>query len=137
MRKRSLTPWTFLKEPRVISGFLAAAYISLITTGIIMVVAIPDVVTNVTSIPLAYFVGGCLIIGGSLGVISLHGGEWWLERAGIWLVLGGLLAYAVAIWHLPETTPEKLMHSTLTAAFMLHFMARLYKIRGLTLDPTK
>lgn len=129
--------WMLLKEPKFISAMFAASYTAITLSGALMIIYTPiDLVDNGVTM-LSYYSGGAFLIGGVLGVFSLHGGEWWLERACIFLVWAGLSGYIFAVWEFDSTLSEKAIWTLFIVALAAHLGARFYKIRGLTLDPTK
>lgn len=137
MKPKLPYPWSLLKEPKFISGVHATAYVILLLNGIAIMAAQNGDLTTQIGMPLAVLIGGCLIIGGGLGAASLNGGEWWMERAGIWFIFGGLICYIIALWAVSHSTSESLIRTNFTIAFFLLFLVRFYRIRGATLDPTK
>lgn len=131
------SPISLLKEPKFVSAMFATAYALMMLIGIVIIMQTPTELVILKDMPLVIIVSFGFIVGGGLGALSLHGGEWWIERAGIWLILGGLAAYGITVWHFEGSDSEKVIRTLLTIAFTAHFIARLYKIRDLTLDPTK
>jgi hypothetical protein len=129
--------WALLKEPKFVSAMLAASYTALSIIGLIMIGFTPGDLVNHGMRVLSYFTGSLFLIGGALGVMSLHGGEWWLERACIYASWAGLFGYICAAWIYDASLSEKIISSLFVAAFSAQLAARFYKIRGLTLDPTK
>lgn len=134
---RKLAPWTLLKEPKFVSAMLATAYALASINGIVIMLAPAGDLVTEDGIPLAFVVGGIFVLGGIFGAISLHGGEWWLERAGIWMLIGAFVGYILTILGFEGSLTEKTVRTLFTLFIMTHLAARLYKIRGLTLDPTK
>lgn len=132
-----LTLWSLLKEPKFISAMMATAYSIALAMGIVSVVFTPGDLHTPSGLFLSYLMGGFFIVGGVFGLISLHGGEWWLERACIYLLLGALVSYVFSVLYFDADLSEKTLrclHALMTTAL---FMTRFYKIRGLVLDPTK
>lgn len=138
MKERRLTPWSLLKDPKFVSAMMALAYTLFTLTGLIIIFAPPDEVVSRTWVLVGYLVGGFFIIGGLLGTLSLHGGEWWIERAGLMFEVGAMLGYVFTLWSLNDnSTTEVHVRTSLSFVVISLLAMRFYKIRGLTLDPTK
>lgn len=129
--------WMLLKEPKFVSAMLAASYTAISIAGLLMVIYTPTDLIDHGVTTLSYFAGSTFLLGGVLGVVSLHGGEWWLERACIFLSWAGLSGYVFAIWEFNSSVSEKVIWTFFIFALAAHLAARFYNIRGLTLDPTK
>lgn len=137
MYVKKLTLWSLLKEPRFISALHAIAYSIVFAIGIIFVFATPGDLVSRNGVALGFIIGGLFIVSGVLGTYSLHGGEWWMERAGVIFLIGGLLGYIMAIWTFDGQMAEKTVRTLLSIVLILLFSIRYYRIRGLVLDPTK
>lgn len=138
LRKSKITyPWTLLKEPKFISAMWATLYSIFIANGIILVAFTPGDLITRNGISISLITGGLLVIGGLCGVISLHGGQWFIERAGILFSLVGLLGYSVLVWIFESTIQEEILRTLFSIGLCCTLLARFYKIRGLTLDPYK
>jgi len=137
VRERRLTPWSLLKEPKFVSAMMATAYALMSGTGLLLIFAPPDEVVSHSWLLVGYLVGGLFIMGGVFGAYSLHGGEWWIERAGVILLIGAMLGYVFTFWSLDNSFTEDCIRTLLSFVIMCLLAMRFYKIRGLTLDPTK
>ena len=137
MKERRLTPWSLLKEPKFVSGMMATAYGLMSATGLMLIFAPPDEVVSHSWLLVGYLVGSLFIVGGIFGAYSLHGGEWWIERAGLMLLQGSMLGYIFTFWSLDNSITEDCIRTLLSFVIMCLLAMRFYKIRGLTLDPTK
>jgi hypothetical protein len=137
MHEKLTRPWLLLKEPRFVSAMLAIAYTAGAFAGLILIADTPGDLVDKNGIALAFLVGGLFSVGGLLGVISLHGGDWWMERACIYFICAAMLGYMIALWFFDASLSERLIRTLLSIAFVALLAARFYKIRGMTLDPTK
>ena len=137
VKEKITYPWTLLKEPKFISAMWATVYSIFIVNGIILVAFTPLDVVRHNGIPITYVGGFLFIIGGACGVSSLHGGKWFIERAGIYFNIAGMLAYGAIIWLFDTSLQEGAIRTGFAIALILALLARFYKIRELTLDPNK
>ena len=125
-----LTPWERLREPKVQHAAIATAYLLAVVAGVALWQWSPW---------LGQWAAGLIVAGGLLPLVSLHGGHWGLERAGLTFLAGGLLVYAVS---LPQSHPaisvgEIVARAAITGAFVALLCARWYHIRDLDLDPDR
>ena len=131
-------PYRLLREPRIISAILAAAYLTIAALiGMPTLAATPQtMLAGHANITLASLVGGLTILGGALAASSLVGGSWIVERAGIAWIIGGLIARAVIVWHLPWD-PSTIVRLGELIALCLLLAARYARVSGLDLDPSR
>lgn len=137
MQKKLALPWTLLKEPRFISAMWATVYSIFAVNGIIFIGYTPPDLLYKVGQPLTFLTGGLLITGGILATFSLHGGQWYVERAGIIFCTVGMVGYAASTWFFDDSLSEQLMRTLFSISIVCAAAARFYKIRGLTLDPSK
>ena len=130
-------PWTLLKEPRVISAIWATVYSMFGLVGIIFIAYTPIDLINHNGVAISLTAGILFLLGGICGAVSLHGGQWFMERAGIYFNIVAMLAYVWTVWLFDASIPEKIIRSSLSTVIVCVLLARLYRIRGLTLDPYK
>lgn len=136
---RWLEPYRMLKEPRLVSALLGAAY-----TIIALFVGLPTLLSPPVT-PLALAVGVALswvialftIVGGITAAASLYGGAWFVERFGILLMIGGLLARAATVVQLQIPVVQAAPRVAEIVALCLILAARYRRISGPVLDPTR
>ena len=131
-------PYRLLKEPRLVSAILAAAYLTIAAMiGLPTLAATPQtLLAERTSLTLATIVGTLTILGGALAASSLVGGSWIVERAGIVWIVGGLIARAIIVWHLPWDASTVVRLGELIVLCLL-LAARYARVSGLDLDPSR
>ena len=131
-------PYRLLKEPRIISAILAAAYLTIAAMiGVPTLAATPQtMLAEHTSLTLASIVGTLTILGGTLAASSLVGGAWIVERAGIVWIIGGLIARAIIVWHMPHDASTIVRLGELIVLCLL-LAARWARVSGLDLDPSR
>lgn len=135
MPGRSL--WSMLKEPKFISAMVATSYSVAVIAGLILLFATPEDLVRSNMSPLSWLIGGCFLGGGALGTVSLHGGDWWLERACIYALVIATTGMIFAIWGFESGAAEKALWTMMMLFILAHLAVRFYRIRGLTLDPMK
>ena len=130
-------PWSLLKEPRALSAIMAAVYLSIVAlVGLPTLLVLPGTGLDTHyDMSLSIIAGLPLVLGGTLAAASLWGGAWFLERGGILLILGGLVARGVIIWVLPYSDAATTIGIGEVAALTLALAARFFTIRGLDLNP--
>lgn len=130
------SPYRLLKEPRLVSACLAAAYLTIAgTIGLPTLAATPHTLLAAhVSLGLAWTVGTLTVIGGALAASSLLGGAWIVERGGIWFLWAGLAARACLVWGMPWDTTTIVRLGELLALCLL-LAARYARVSGLDLDP--
>ena len=137
IKEKITYPWALLKEPRVISAIWAAVYSMFGLVGIIFIAYTPIDLINHNGVAISLTAGILFLLGGICGAVSLHGGQWFMERAGIYFNIVAMLAYVWTVWLFDASVPEKTIRSSLSTIIVCVLLARLYRIRGLTLDPYK
>ena len=130
-------PWTLLKEPKFISVMWATVYSIFAVNGIIFIAFTPGNLINQNGIAISLIVGVLLFAGGICGLISLHGGQWYVERAAIYFIIAGILGYMVTVWLVSANWQVLVLRLGFSLAIVCVLMARFYKVRELTLDPNK
>lgn len=130
-------PWSFLKEPRVLSAIMAILYLSIVVLiGLPTLLVLPGTgLADHFDLSLAVLAGIPLVAGGIIAAISLWGRAWFLERGGIVLIIGGLIVRAVIVVALPDTDAVTAIGVGEVWALSLALAARFFIIRGLDLDP--
>lgn len=129
--------WTLLKEPKVISALWVTAYAIYATIGVVFMAFTPGDLVSRNGVAISFIVGVLLFVGGVCGTVSLHGGDWFLERAGIYFLISGVTGYVGTVVLVAESLPEFLIRVGFSITTILVLLARRYKIRDLTLDPSK
>ena len=137
VKEKITYPWTLLKEPKFISAMWATVYSIFALNGVVFIAFTPGDLINRNGIAISLVCGILLFIGGICGLISLHGGQWYVERAGIYFTIAGVLGYMVVVWIVSDTVAELMMRVGFSVAIISVLMARFYKVRELTLDPNK
>ena len=137
VKEKITYPWTLLKEPKFISAMWATVYSIFAVNGIIFIAFTPGNLINRNGIAISLIVGVLLFAGGICGLISLHGGQWYVERAAIYFIIAGILGYMVTVWLVSANWQELVLRLGFSLAIVCVLMARFYKIRELTLDPNK
>ena len=130
-------PWMLLKEPKFISAIWVAVYSIFGLVGIIFIAYTPIDLINHNGVAISLTAGILFLLGGICGAVSLHGGQWFMERAGIYFNIVAMLAYVWTVWLFDASVPEETIRSSLSTIIVCVLLARLYRIRGLTLDPYK
>lgn len=135
---RWLRPYRLLKEPRIDSGLISLGYlVAAFGIGIPTILFVPD-----TRLPsevdtwLAIATGVLVTLGGIMGAVSLFGGAWFLERAGIAFLVGGLLARAVIVSSL-VFEPSVVVRLAEIVALSAFLAWRCRFVSGLTLNPAR
>lgn len=82
-----------LHEPRIISGIYGAAYIIATIAGTITLFYPPKTLENIYGDIIMYFVAAALTVGGTLGVITIAKGAYWIERYAV-----GAIATAISFY---------------------------------------
>lgn len=137
VKEKITYPWTLLKEPKFISAMWATVYSIFAVNGIIFIAFTPGNLINRNGIAISLIVGVLLFAGGICGLISLHGGQWYVERAAIYFIIAGILGYMVTVWLVSANWQELVLRLGFSLAIVCVLMARFYKVRELTLDPNK
>ena len=137
VKEKITYPWTLLKEPRFISAMWATVYSIFALNGVIFIAFTPGDLIDRNGIAISLLCGILLFVGGICGLISLHGGQWYVERAGIYFTIAGVLGYMVIVFIVSDTWPELVMRLGFSLITICVLMARFYKVRELILDPNK
>ena len=137
VKEKITYPWTLLKEPRFISAMWATVYSIFALNGIIFIAFTPGDLIDRNGIAISLLCGILLFVGGICGLISLHGGQWYVERAGIYFTRAGVLGYMVIVFIVSDTWSELVIRLGFSLITICVLMARFYKVRELILDPNK
>lgn len=137
VKEKITYPWTLLKEPRFISAMWATVYSIFALNGIIFIAFTPGDLIDRNGIAISLLCGILLFVGGICGLISLHGGQWYVERAGIYFTIAGVLGYMVIVFIVSDTWSELVIRLGFSLITICVLMARFYKVRELILDPNK
>ena len=137
VKEKITYPWTLLKEPKFISAMWATVYSIFALNGIIFIAFTPGDLISRNGIAISLIAGVLLFFGGVCGLISLHGGQWYVERAGIYFAIAGILGYMVIVLVVSNDWPEFTIRLGFSITTICVLMARFYKVRELTLDPNK
>ena len=137
VKEKITYPWTLLKEPRFISAMWATVYSIFALNGVIFIAFTPGDLIDRNGIAISLLCGILLFVGGICGLISLHGGQWYVERAGIYFTIAGVLGYMIVVFIVSDTWPELVMRLGFSLITICVLMARFYKVRELILDPNK
>lgn len=92
-KRRLLRGWArrvagIFREPRAINAAQFVADVTAAAAGLLaMVGGVPNLITGQIGPVLAVYVGGVLLVGGTVGAVSVLLGAWWLERISL-LVIG-------------------------------------------------
>lgn len=130
-------PWNLLKEPRALSAIMAGFYLSIvIMVGLPTLLVLPGTGMAIHyDASLSIITGGSLTVGGLIAAASLWGGAWAIERGGIYILAGGLIARGVIVVALPYTDAVTSIGLGEVTALLLALAARFFTIRGLDLNP--
>ena len=137
VKEKITYPWMLLKEPKFISAMWATVYSIFAVNGTIFIAFTPGNLINQNGIAVSLICGVLLFVGGICGLISLHGGQWYVERAAIYFIVAGILGYMVIVWLVSTNWQELVLRLGFSLATVCVLMARFYKVRELTLDPNK
>lgn len=130
-------PWSLLKEPRALSAIMTAFYLTIVLlVGIPTLLVLPGTGMAIHfDASLSIITGGSLTVGGLIAAASLWGGAWAIERGGIYILAGGLIARGVIVVALPYTDAVTSIGLGEVTALLLALAARFFTIRGLDLNP--
>lgn len=135
--RRLPPPWALPREPVVVHALWATVYVILGVVGFILVDFVPiDIVTR-QGIPVAFVAGILLMTGSLLGLYSLNGGRWYVERGAALLLVAGMIFNAATITLFDADVSEKAIRIGYSLVIILVLTIRLYQIRELTLNPYK
>lgn len=130
-------PWSLLKEPRALSVIMATFYLAIVAMiGLPTLLVLPGTgLAQHFDMTLSVVAGLPLVLGGTIAAASLWGGAWFLERGGILMLTGGLIARGVIVWALPYSDAATTIALGEVATLTLALAARYFTIRGLDLNP--
>lgn len=133
-----LRPYRLLKEPQFDSALVAFAYlVAALGIGLPTLLWVPDTrLDGDVDTWLAIAASGLVIAGGLMAALSLHGGAWFIERTGIALLSGGLLARAVIVANLAYE-PSVVVRLAEIVALCAFLGWRCRFVSGLALNPAR
>lgn len=130
--------WLRVHEPRVFTATQTVVYLVLVCAGLYAVTAPPNSITDALGPVMMTVAGVFLIVGGLLGTAGAPGGYWWLERIGLWGMMGGSSSYLTAVVYLQFTAGgNRMFQSLFILAFMMLLFGRMVMISGWDYDPEK
>ena len=140
MTDRTAHPWVaWIADPRSVSALSAAAWASVTLAGIgALRYGPPSSIATELGPWLTLAWVWLYITGGALAVIGALPGWWYLERAGITLLVIGLIIYGGVVWTLHHTTPgNRAPQGFIVVALICAAAARFARITGSALDPAR
>ena len=131
----SATVFLFQKiaEPRVIRIVHFAIYTGMFMAGFGTITEIPPRLENASGLASVYMIGIFLMVGAFTAGIAVLPGVWWLERAGLFALIAGVLMYIVVLL----STDASLVSFAVSVTFILRFSLRWVEIRKFQLAPRK
>ncbi len=128
--------WRLIPEPRAVTAVMLVAWGVVIGVGTLVLLDPPRSISGEVGSVLSLVWGIVLTVGGALGALGCAIRFWWLERAGAFLTIAGLLIYLSTIVHLHVVEEgNRLVQAFTVFGFMLLFLTRLLRIWGLHADP--
>lgn len=133
--KYLINSWKLLKEPKFVSRTYYIVYALFMLNGVVMFISAFDPIRLHSESTLSFFIAALLSGGGGVAMFSLHRGEWFRERAGIYFIFGGLIGESLAI--ISESWPieDKVYYFVYAVIILAMINVRRHKIKDLTLDP--
>ena len=130
--------WLMLHEPRSITATMTVSWLIVFTIGISAFVVPPATVQHALGTPLMLAWAALLTIGGALGLVGCPLGWWWVERAGIFAGIAGMLVYLFIVLFLQYTQGgSRLVLAGFISLGIVSLAVRYLRIRGAQLDPMR
>lgn len=130
-----------LHEPAAINAAQFLANVAAAVSGLLAVMGgMPNLLTAQIGPVMAVLVGSILMLGGSLGALSVATGMWWLERISLLIVAVGwvsLLPAAVSFANSPRSTGTIWLIVALLVVALADIFKRYRRIDWAYLDPTR
>lgn len=118
-------------------AILSGAYMALAVVGVVALAEPPDQAMTTAGRPLTSAMAWLVLVGGMTGLVALGGGRWRVEAGADWLMIGGLIAYAVSILaaYPVADVGERAIRVGLAVVSCLLLGLRVAHIGGSELDP--
>lgn len=137
---RVVHPWIeWIADPRAVSALCAAAWAAITAAGIAaLALGPPSSIASELGPYLTIAWAGLYLTGGLLAMVGALPGWWYLERAGIILLVVGLVVYDGVVWALHLTAGgNRAPQGLIVGALVLLSLARFARISGPALDPAR
>lgn len=128
--------WDSIREPRHIKVTYWVLYLVELLGGIGLLADPPQTIAGELGplLTITWAVG--FVIGGSVGLCTVLGGWWKVEKLGLWCALGSIGIYAGVVGYLHFTSSgSRVMQLTIIAFGVGLFLVRFLMIRGRDFEP--
>lgn len=126
----------WVAEPRVQRVSFFVIYVMHIVSGIGVLIGQPPAIENVLGGSLSAILAGFMMLGGTVGAVSVLPGWNYIERVGILSVLVGVALCSIVIAWSPWANPGvQLAVWALVTAWIVVFLYRTYEIRLYLIAP--
>ena len=129
--------WAGLQEPRRITVAMVVAYLLCIAAGAATLHESTLRLIGVWGPRIETTWAWMLILGGTMGALSVPRGIWGVERSGLWLTIGACLIYAMTTAYIAAAPGNQWLQAAFALMGATFFCTRLIRIRGAALDPTR
>lgn len=129
--------WAGLQEPRHITVAMIVAYLLCIAAGAATLHESTLRLIGVWGPRIETTWAWMLILGGTMGAMSVPRGIWGVERSGLWLTIGACLIYAMTTAYIAASPGNQWLQAVFALMGATFFYTRLIRIRGAALDPTR
>lgn len=129
--------WAGLQEPRHITVAMVVAYLLCIAAGAATLHESTLRLIGVWGPRIETTWAWMLILGGTMGALSVPRGIWGVERSGLWLTIGACLIYAMTTVYIAASPGNQWLQAAFALMGATFFCTRLIRIRGAALDPTR
>ncbi|MCW4458196.1 hypothetical protein [Microbacterium sp. MPKO10] len=128
--------WLSIREPRKIKAIYFVYYAIAAGTGLATLLWPPRSIEGALGAFLTTLWAAFILGGGIASCVAVFPGRWWLERAGIYAILGGILIYEGTVMFLQftETGNRLTQFGVLLLATGL-FIVRLIPISRYSFEP--
>lgn len=129
--------WRTVSDGWATQALLMAVYGALAAGGACCLVSPPEALVDSTSYWFSLAWGLMLAVGGLTGGASVARGWWWLEKAGLCLLVGGGLIYVSVLvdFQVADGGGNRWPGVAVGAALVLLLVTRFLRIRRYRIDP--
>lgn len=129
--------WRSVADGWLTAALLVAVYAALATGGACCLPCPPGALVNSTSYWFSLVWGLMLAVGGVTGAVSVFRGWWWLEKAGLCLLVGGGLIYGAVLvdFQIEDGVGNRWPQVAVTVALVMLLVIRFLRIRHYRIDP--